>query len=113
MEPSKPPVIYPADPVVIPRSEDSKPPKQRLAVAMTIAVVSDFLSIWLEFLPPLQWAVDIVTALLLFLVLGRQWMILPGLIAEAIPGLAIFPAWVLVVVSIGVWGHIKPAAPKR
>ena len=81
--------------------------KKRLAIAFVVAGVSDFLSAFLEFAPPLQWTLDIMTAGLLFLILGRQWMILPGLIAEAIPGLALFPFWVLVVGSIGVWGKIK------
>jgi hypothetical protein len=49
----------------------------------------------------------VVTAFLLFLILGRQWLILPGLIAEAIPGLAVFPFWILVVGSIAVWGKIS------
>jgi hypothetical protein len=43
----------------------------------------------------------------LFLVLGRRWVILPGLIAEAIPGMGIFPVWILVVVSIIVYDDIK------
>jgi hypothetical protein len=81
--------------------------KKRLAIAFAIAVVSDFFSAWLEFVPPLQWALDIATAGLLFLVLGRQWLLLPGLIAEAIPGLAALPFWVLVVASIAVWGTIQ------
>ena len=81
--------------------------KKRLALAFAVAVVSDFFSAWLEFLPPLQWTVDVVTAGLLFLILGRQWLLLPGLIAEAIPGLAVLPFWVLVVGSIAVWGSIQ------
>jgi hypothetical protein len=32
---------------------------------------------------------------------------LPGLIAEAIPGLGVFPVWVLVVISIMVYDDIK------
>ena len=81
--------------------------KKRLAMAFAVAVISDVLSAWLEFVPPLQWALDILTAGLLFVLLGRQWLILPGLIAEAIPGLAVFPFWVLVVGSIAVWGKIS------
>lgn len=78
-----------------------------------LAAVSDFLSAWLTFVPPVQWTIDFITALLLFLILGRQWAILPGLIAEAIPGVAIFPVWVLVVGSIAAWGTINPSgAPK-
>ena len=59
--------------------------KKRLAAAFAVAVVSDILSAWLEFVPPLQWTLDILTAGLLFLMLGRQWVILPALIAEAKP----------------------------
>jgi hypothetical protein len=78
----------------------------RLAAAFAVASVSDFLSAWLEFVPPLQWSLDLLTAGLLFVILGRQWMILPGLIAEAIPGVAVFPFWVVVVLSIAVWGRV-------
>ena len=75
-----------------------------------MAAVSDFFSAWLEFAPPLQWSLDLLTAGLLFLILGRQWMILPGLIAEAIPGVAIFPSWVVVVLSIAAWGRVGASA---
>lgn len=97
--------------------EDASPPeprdvpsdrRARLTTAFGIAAVSDVLSIWLEFVPPVQWALDVATALLLFLILGRQWLILPGLVAEAIPGLALMPAWVLVVGSIAIWGTVSP-----
>jgi hypothetical protein len=76
----------------------------RFAAALAVATCSDLLSPWTEVVLPVQWALDLLTAGLLFLILGRQWLILPGLIAEAIPGLAIFPSWVLVVASIAVWG---------
>jgi hypothetical protein len=79
----------------------------RIAAAFAVAVASDALSVWLEFAPPLQWALDAGTALALFLILGRQWMLVPALVAEAIPGVAVFPAWVLVVGSIAMWGTIK------
>ena len=87
--------------------------KKRLAAAFAVAAISDGLSFWLVIVPPLQWAVDLVTALLLFLLLGRKWVILPGLIAEAIPGLNVFPFWLLVVGSIATWGSIRrpPAKP--
>jgi hypothetical protein len=82
--------------------------RARLGVAFAVAVVSDVLSIWLEFMPPLQWTLDIATAITLFLILGRQWLLLPPLISEAIPGLAVLPAWVLVVASIAAWGTVNP-----
>ena len=80
--------------------------RSRLGLAMAIAVASDLASVWLEFVPPMQWTLDIVTASLLFLTLGRQWAILPALIAEAIPGIAMFPAWVLVVVAVAITGTV-------
>lgn len=103
---------------VLPREEPAtrrvkfSDPRMRLALAFAVAVISDLVSMWLEFLPPLQWAVDAVTAGVLFLILGRQWLILPGLIAEAIPGLAVFPFWVLVVGSIAVWGKVGRQSPR-
>jgi hypothetical protein len=84
-----------------------RPSRKRQAVAFLIAAVSDFLSIWTEIAPPIQWVIDLGTALLLFLILGRRWAILPGLIAEAIPGMGVFPVWVLVVLSIIVYDDIK------
>ncbi len=81
---------------------------KRLALAFTIAAVADGLSIFLTLTPPIQWAIDVVTAILLFMVLGRQWILLPGLIMEAIPGLYVFPFWVLVVGAVAVWGTVQP-----
>lgn len=81
--------------------------KKRLLMAFGVAAISDALSFWLTLLPPVQWGIDLVTALFLYLLLGRKWAILPGLIAEAIPGLGIFPFWLLVVGSIATWGAIR------
>ena len=101
-------VLPPEDPS---RPEAPRTPfgrRERLAAAFGVAVVSDLLSVWLEFLPPIQWALDFATAVILFLILGRQWLLLPALIAEATPGLAAVPAWVLVVGSIAMWGTVRP-----
>jgi hypothetical protein len=84
-----------------------RPSWKRLAVAFALAVVSDLISFWTELVPPVQWVVDLGTAFLLFLILGGRWAILPGLIAEAIPGMGAFPVWVLVVISIVVYDDIK------
>ncbi len=88
-------------------SQRVSPTKIRLAAAFVVAAVSDLVSGVTTLVPPIEWAIDLSTALLLFLLLGRQWLILPGLIAEAIPGLAIFPFWILVVGSIAIWGTIR------
>src|SRR5712671_6465223 len=95
---------------LLPKADEPAPAgyrKKRLAIAFVVAAISDVCSVWVEFAPPLQWTLDVLTAALLFLILGRQWMILPGLIAEAIPGLAMFPFWMLVVASVAVWGKIS------
>jgi len=84
-----------------------RPSWKRLVVAFFIAALSDVLSFWTVLAPPVQWVIDLGTALLLFLILGRRWAILPGLIAEAIPGMGVFPVWVLVVLSIIVYDDIK------
>jgi hypothetical protein len=84
-----------------------RPSRKRQALAFLIAAVSEFLSFWTVLAPPTQWVIDLATALLLFLILGRRWMLLPGLIAEAIPGMGAFPVWVLVVLSIIAYDDIR------
>lgn len=79
----------------------------QMALAFSVAAVSDVFSIWLTFAPPIQWTLDLATAAALFLILGKRWALLPGLIAEAIPGMGIFPVWVLVVLSILLYDGIK------
>ena len=98
----------------IPRGEEPQPlprPRfsgKRLALAFAMAALADGLSVFLTFTPPVQWAADLVTAILLFMVLGWQWILLPGLIMEAIPGLYVFPFWVLVVGAVAMWGTVGP-----
>ena len=74
--------------------------KQRKLTALVIAAVSDAISIFAELIPPLEWALDAATAIALFAVLGFRWPLLPALVAEAIPGVAVFPTWVLAVAVI-------------
>jgi hypothetical protein len=45
---------------------------------------------------------------LLFVVLGWQWLLLPGLVLEAIPGVGVVPFWLLVVGAIAVLGTPRP-----
>jgi lysylphosphatidylglycerol synthetase-like protein (DUF2156 family) len=82
--------------------------KRRLGVAFAVAALSDALSVVFTLAPPLEWTLDLMTALVLFVLLGRRWLLLPALIMEAIPGLWVFPFWVLVVGAIAVTGRIKP-----
>jgi hypothetical protein len=85
----------------------------RLVLAFILAALADRLSIFWALTPPVQWAADLVTAIALFIVLGWQWILLPGLIMEAIPGVYIFPFWLLVVAAVAMWGTVRPKLKPR
>ena len=104
MKTEKQPVVVSTGQEIVPIK---RPSRARFAIAFGVAAISDFLSMWTEFAPPIQWVLDLGTAGLLFLILGRRWALLPGLIVEAIPGMGVFPVWVLVVISIIVYDEIK------
>jgi hypothetical protein len=95
---------------VAPATPTKRHSRAQLALAFGVAAVSDAISFWLTFAPPFEWALDMATALALFLILGRRWALLPGLIAEAIPGMGIFPVWILVVLSVVIYDGIKKPA---
>ena len=103
MEPRKQPTS-----AETPISKTLKFSKKRLALAFAIAGISDAIGAFATSLPPIVWVVDLGTALLLFMVLGRQWLLLPGLALEAIPGLGVLPFWLLVVGAIAVLGTPRP-----
>ena len=80
----------------------------RLTLAFVIAGASDLIGALASLAPPIGWAIDVVTAALLFVVLGWQWLLLPGLVLEAIPGVGVLPFWLLVVGAIAVLGTPRP-----
>jgi hypothetical protein len=82
--------------------------KKRLGLALAIALIADAVGAFVTLAPPLVWTLDVLTALLLFAVLGWQWLLLPGLVLEAIPGVSVAPLWLLVVVAVAVWGTARP-----
>jgi hypothetical protein len=94
-------------------SRPLKFPIWRLALAFVIAGVSDVIGAFASLAPPIAWAIDVVTAVLLFVVLGWQWLLLPGLVLEAIPGVGIVPFWLLVVGAIAVLGTPRPKIGQR
>jgi hypothetical protein len=65
-----------------------------------VAVLSDLLGLGVVLWPPVQWALDAVTAVVLLAVLGFRWPLLFALAVEAVPGLEVFPAWTLVVAAL-------------
>lgn len=81
----------------------------RIVVAFVVSAISDAVSAAAEFVPPVEIAVDLVTALLLWMLLGWRWVMLPAFIAEAIPGLAMFPTWLLVTTACVVSPKVKNA----
>ena len=99
-------------PSAAPIASSKRPSRARLAIAFAVAAVSDILSFWTVIAVPVQWALDVGTAVVLFLILGRRWALLPGLVAEAIPGMGVFPVWILVVLSIAIYDGVKKS-PKR
>ena len=103
MQADKTIILPSADPIAPPK----RPSRARLALAFAVAAVSDILSFWTVIAVPAQWALDWGTAVVLFLILGLRWALLPGLIAEAIPGMGVFPVWIFVVLSIAVYDGIK------
>ncbi len=107
--PHPPPSAPPADPKVPLGGRNAlRFTRQQLILAVAIAAASDLLCAFVVFAPPLVWAIDVATALLLFAVLGWHWLLLPGLIFEALPGFAVVPFWLLVVAGIVLWGTARP-----
>jgi hypothetical protein len=106
-EPSRPPGQLPTS-APTPSSIALQFSKKRLALAFAIAGISDALAALTALSPPIVWGVDLATAILLFTVLGWHWLLLPGLVLEAIPGVGVLPFWLLVVGAIAVWGTARP-----
>jgi hypothetical protein len=94
-------------------SKTPKFSKKQLACAFAVAGISDALGAFVSPAPPLAWLVDLGTAVLLFMVLGWHWLLLPGLALEAIPGLGVLPFWLLVVGAIAVLGTPRPKLDQR
>jgi hypothetical protein len=82
--------------------------KWQIVLAIVIAAASDALCAFVVFAPPVVWGIDVLTAVLLFAVLGWHWLLLPGLVMEAIPGFGVIPFWLLVVGAIVIWGTARP-----
>ncbi len=69
----------------------------RFLLALVVALASDLVGMPLELAPPLSIGLDVVTALVLWAILGRGWLLLVALVLEAIPGLGLVPFWTMAV----------------
>jgi hypothetical protein len=74
--------------------------KPRWRYALLIAALSDCLGYGVAFWPPLQWLLDALTAVALFVALGFRWALVPALAVEVVPFLQLFPAWTLAVAAL-------------
>ncbi len=89
----------------VPQTPLAYPWSRRLA-ALAIAVASDALNAVFTWLPPVAIGIDMVTAVALWLVLGRPMILLPALLAEAIPGVGIIPLWTIVAGGLAFFGRM-------
>jgi hypothetical protein len=46
---------------------------------------------------------DVIVAIILIIILGFNWMFIPALLIECVPGLGVFPTWVMAVMAIAGW----------
>ena len=81
--------------------------------ALWIALISDMLSFALVLIPPVQWGVEAVTAILLLLVLGFRWPLFLALIVETIPAIQVFPSWTLAVLALAATEKEKSNSDQR
>lgn len=86
-------------PVVADDARRSKRTKLRLVLALAVAIASDLIGAPLELAPPLSLALDALTAGLLWVILGRGWLLLVALALEAVPGVGVMPLWTMAVLA--------------
>jgi len=80
-------------------ARQSKRTKLRLVLALAVAIASDLIGAPLELAPPLSLALDALTAGLLWVILGRGWLLLVALALEAVPGVGVMPLWTMAVLA--------------
>ncbi len=85
------------------KTEQAKSPPHgitawRFVLAFCVAVAAD--TVGLLFGEALVVVFDVVVALILLFVLGFNWILIPALLAEAIPGVGLFPTWALAVLAV-------------
>jgi hypothetical protein len=86
----------------------------RKRIALAIAIAADLLQLGLAPLfgegafSPLDDALDVAVAVALVVTLGWRWRTALALAAELVPGLALFPSWTAMVVTL----RDREAAPE-
>ena len=87
-------------PVVSSRSESARISPTKFFFAILVAFSADVLFAIPSPLEPIEIFGDIIVVVILSCILGFNWMFLPALLAEAVPGLDIFPCWTLAVIAL-------------
>jgi hypothetical protein len=85
---------------------------RRIWIARGLAVLVDLLQVALppaEF-PPLNDAIDVVTAVAMVGLVGWHWAFLPTFLAELVPFVDLIPTWTLAVL-IATRGRVAPVPP--
>ena len=81
----------------------------RFVISLLIGALAD----WLELLFPFAWVpIDCVTAAVFFVLWGLRWETALVLIPELIPGLNMFPSWVLLAFYLGQKGRNSQSGPR-
>ncbi|MEY4821259.1 MAG: hypothetical protein RLY72_911 [Planctomycetota bacterium] len=82
----------------------------RIGLAMLVAVGAD--TVLAPVGEMIAIVADIAVAVVLALILGWSWPLAAALVLECIPGVGMFPSWVLAVTGIALVGHSrKPWRP--
>jgi hypothetical protein len=95
----------------------ARPTSRQKLIALVIAGVADLAQLALAplfaegALSPLDTVLDLVTAAALLATLGWRWRTALALAVELIPGVALFPSWTAMIVTLPV--SAAEAAPRR
>jgi hypothetical protein len=95
----------------------ARPTPRRKLIALAIAGAADLAQLALAplfaegALSPFDTVLDLVTAAALLATLGWQWRTALALTVELIPGVALFPSWTAMIVTLPV--SPAEAAPRR
>ncbi len=94
---------------IAPQISERRPSWVRIGIALAIALASDAFSFVFSatvIAEPLVISVDLVTAFAIWIALGQPAILLIALVAEAIPGVGMFPLWTVVVGIIAATGKL-------
>jgi hypothetical protein len=95
----------------------ARPTVRQKRIALVVAGLADVTQMALApafaegALSPLDAALDVMVAAILFLTLGRRKGIALALGLELVPGMALFPTWTAMVAMLPAAAHEAPAEP--